>query len=136
MPKYLLFALGAMILYSIAPILHKKIPNVNSVTILFVYSLIGVVIFGGMLLFHLGGKVDMQGLKYAVIVGVIINLAFLLYVASIRLSGDETSKAVLLRGFGAVFAIFFTLIFFSEKITLIKIASLVLGSAAIVLALF
>jgi uncharacterized membrane protein len=136
MPKYIIFALGAMILYSVAPILHKKIPNINSITLLFIYSLIGVVMFGGAMLFlHLGNKVDMQGIKYAIIVGIIINIAFLFYVASLRLSGDNTSKAVLLRGLGAVLAIFFALIFFSEKITLIKIASIILGAGAIILAL-
>lgn len=135
MPKYLLFALGAMILYSVVPVLHKKIPTLDSVTILFIYSLTGVIMFGAMLLFNLGGKLDLAGIKYAAVVGVIINFAFLLYIASIRMSGDSTSKAVLLRGLAAVFAIFFTLVFLSEKITFIKIASIILGATAVVLAL-
>ena len=122
-----------MILYSISPILNKKIPNIDSVTALFIYSLTGVFIFGAMLFLHLGGKVDMQGIKYAVIVGVIINLAFLMYIASIRLSGDNTSKAVLLRSLAAVFAVFFTIILLSEKITLIKIIAILLGIVAIIL---
>jgi uncharacterized membrane protein len=141
MPKYILWAIIAMVLYSVVPILHKKVPDFNSISLLFIYSIIGTVMFGLLLIFDHSTNIktiigNNHSLIYAGIVGIIVNLAFLAYVAAIRNAENSTGTVILLRNLANVFAILLAIIILTEKLTPTRIASIILGAAAIFLTFF
>ncbi|MFH1292145.1 MAG: EamA family transporter [bacterium] len=137
MSKYIILALGAMILYSIAPVIHKKVPNINSVALLFIYSVVGVILFGIILLSTNGfSQLNTNTIKFALVAGVLINLAFLMYAASIRTSGNNTSLVVVIRSLGMVFSIILTPLILTEKISNFKTAAILLATVSVLLAVY
>ena len=131
MQKYILFALIAMAIYSITPILYKKIPKTNAVSIIFLFSVAGL-IFSGLLLFIPGNaQFNMKSAFYAILVGVLINVAFLAYITAVR--SGPVGVSTIIRHLSVPVTFILAIIFLSEKVTMIKGVGAALGVIAVIL---
>lgn len=132
MPKYLSFALAAMVIYSISTILHKKIPDLDSTVVVFIYSLVGTILMGIILLIR-QQKFSPAGVAVASLNGVLLAGGFLLYIMAIRAEGSQLSIAMLIKNFSIVITIILAFIFFDESFTPQKAIGTVMGLVAIFL---
>ncbi len=137
MQSYILYALAAMLLYSISPILHKTIPKLSTPHLILIYSIVGTVLASIILIAHPNKAANTQitktGIILAVATGLLINAAFLLYIKALRTG--PTSIAVILKNMSIPLTIILAIFLLKEQITLTKAAGIVLGIISIILVL-
>ena len=121
-----------MLIYGVSPILYKKIPNMSPIALIFIFSLVGS-LFSGIILFTTESLVQFnsQNVLSAVVVGLLINVAFLAYITAIQTG--PVSYSTIIRNLSVAITFILAVVFLSEKVTLLKAAGGVLGILAIIL---
>ena len=84
-----------------------------------------------MLLIPGNAKFSSQGIFYAVLIGILINVAFVSYISAIK--GGSVSISTVIRNLSVAITFVLAVVFLAEKVSFLKVIGAGLGIIAVIL---
>ncbi len=133
MEAYVIFALVAMLLYGITPLLYKLASNyADSLTVTFLTTGFMLLFLALMWVYQAPSKsINKQVVPYVSTAGFIASIAFFFYIRAI--SSGKISIVKPIVGMSTAVTVLLGILVLEEKITLIKAMGVLLAIAAITL---
>ncbi len=133
MENYIAFAIIAMLLYGITPVLYKFASSyADSLTVTFLTTGFMLFFLALMWVYQAPSKsINKQVMPYVGAAGFIASIAFLFYIRAI--SSGRVSIVKPIVGLSTAITVLLGILVLQEKITLIKVAGVMLAMAAIIL---
>lgn len=132
MNPYVIIAIVSSMLFGFVTIVQKKTTGIDSVSFAMISlgtSFLSIFIYW--LFFSPIKSMNMNGMTYSALAGIISGFAYLFFILALRMC--KVSTVVIINSFSAVIAVILASVLIHEKLSVTQIAGVILGTSGVIL---